>query len=143
MQKVILVLLLLSVINVASASEDINTDYIFTKYILDLSVWNEKEDKNCEKLAKIAQEKWGGSLIFLVGKGANNNYILSDYAGHWLNKIYDKDLKKYIYIDYQLMMFDYSPAWHAEVYRKVNMYSGVEVFDMEEGRPPFAMRWHY
>lgn len=126
-----------------NSSDEINTEYVFSKYALDISVWNELNDKNCEKLSKIAQQKYGGSLIFIVGKDANNNYILGEYSGHFLNKIYDTDLQKYLYIDYQLQFFDYSPDWHVEVFKRSNDLKNAVAFDLETDRLPFGVIWHY
>lgn len=100
------------------------------------------EELDCEKMAKDAQKKYGGSLIFLVGKDTNNNYILGDYAGHWINKVYVKELNKIQYIDYQNQLVYDDLEMMERDFRNAKGYAAVDSFDMEEGRPPFNLIWH-
>jgi len=48
---------------------------------------------NCENLAKEYQNIHGGSMVFIQPVLSNGAYDLGRYNGHWINKVYNKDIQ--------------------------------------------------
>jgi hypothetical protein len=100
-------------------------------------------EKQCELIAKEYRAVYGGSLVWIQPLQANGAYELGAYKSHMINKVYDKTLGDYIYIDYktQIQMNNLQTVkdWYA-----LNMnVSSVQVWDLSISRPSFPMVWLY
>ena len=96
-------------------------------------------NNDCEKIAINAQNKYGGALIFLIGKDSDGAYIFGRYAGHWMNKIYVKELNKIQYIDYQTQqVFDNIDDARLQ-WQNWKGLQDSQAFDTSKESPPFSL----
>ena len=96
---------------------------------------------DCEKLAKDYQEEHGGYLIFIQPLKDNGAYDLGAFNGHWLNKAYNKDMGVYYYdsqTDTYLKTEQNVLNWY-----KMMSEKKAELFNVNKGGVPFAIRYHY
>jgi len=99
------------------------------------------EDNQCELIAKDYQDIFYGDLIFIQPLKDNGAYDFGAYNGHWINKAWNKELGIY-YIDYGSQTYLYTIE---EIKQWYEIYSGKksEVFNINQGEAPFAIRYHY
>jgi len=92
----------------------------------------------CELIAKDYQKEFGGSLIWIQPMDNFGNPILGEYSAHMINKVYNKDLKIMIYVDY-------GNNWisSADIIIKTWNDKPVKVYDLSKERPEWSMIWHY
>ena len=93
-------------------------------------------DNGCENLAKEYQKLYGGSLVFIQPLKDNGAYDLGRYNGHWLNSVYNKDIKavgRHFYDVYSgsvMISDDELKDWYGR---------NMEFWDLEYGYPPFPL----
>lgn len=117
-----------------------------------LKLPDEYSDEQCELIAKDYQREFGGDLIFIQPLKDNGAYDLGAYNGHWINKAYVSPNNRFIigsytvegiyYIDYQSQTYfqsiDEIKDWYMMMKDKES-----EVFNVNQERVPFALRYHY
>jgi len=96
---------------------------------------------DCEKLAKDYQKEHGGYLIFIQPLKDNGAYDFGAYNGHWINKAYNKKLGVYYY-DSQMDNYFKTDLEVLDWY-ELTRNKKAELFNVNRGGVPFAIRYHY
>ena len=95
------------------------------------------EMNNCEELAKEYLILHGGSMVFIQPILSNGAYDLGRYSGHWINSVYNKDIKaqgRYYYDVYSgsiMLTEEEVKDWYGR---------SMEMWDLGAGEhPPFGL----
>ncbi len=97
--------------------------------------WEYPEGK-CELAAKDFQKVYGGNLVYIIPLSNSGAYEMGDYAGAWMNRVNNT------YFDYVNNRTFYSIQDIKNFYLTV-AEKKVEVYNLNEGHPPFQLIEHY
>ncbi len=96
----------------------------------------------CELAAKQFQQAYGGDLIFVQPLKPDGSFDLGGYNGKWLNYVFDKNLGKFYYIDYE---YQRAFSTREDFIRFAKVTTGITyvIYDVNKDVTPFPIIYHY